>query len=157
MRRHSADGALGRAARTLGNRDDNASVSRQNVEIVKEFSVLFESGDRESWRRYFDEDVVWDTSQSDLLLAGVYRGHEGVERFFADWLSTWAEFEIEHLEWIDGGDRVVVAFHQRGRGKGSGIVIDRDFFGVYDLVDGKVTRYRAFESRDEALQAAGLR
>jgi ketosteroid isomerase-like protein len=131
-------------------------VSRDNVEIVKEFSALFESGDRASWRRHFDEDVIWDTSQSDLLMAGLYHGHDGVERFFSDWLSTWDEFKIEHREWIDAGDHVVVAFHQRGRGKGSGIVIDRDFFGVYDLRDGKVIRYRAFESRKAALEAAGI-
>jgi uncharacterized protein len=131
-------------------------VTAENVETVKKFSMLFEAGDRESWRQYFHEDVVWDTSESDLLLAGMYRGHEGIERFFGDWLSTWDEFEIEHLEWIEAGDSVVVAFRQRGRGKGSGIVIDRDFFGVYDLKDGKVTRYKAFGSRDAALRAAGV-
>ena len=131
-------------------------MSRGNVEIVKEFSLLFESGDRHSWHKYFSEDVVWDTSKSDLLLAGTYRGHEGVEQFFRDWLSTWDEFEIEHVEWIDAGESVVVVFRQRARGKGSGILIDRNFFGVYDLEGGRVKRYRQFESRGDALRAAGL-
>jgi uncharacterized protein len=131
-------------------------VSRDNLEIVKEFSRQFERGDRISWRKYFSEDAVWDTSGSDLLLATVYRGHEGIERFFSDWLSTWDEFEIEHLEWIDAGESVVVSFRQRGRGKGSGVLIEQDFFGVYDLEGGRVKRYRAFASRDVALQAAGL-
>ena len=135
---------------------DTGAVAKSNLEIVKEFSVLFESGDRESWRDYFHDDVVWDTSHSDLLLAGTYRGHAGVEQFFADWLSTWDAFEIEHHEWIEAGDSVVVAFHQCGKGKHSGAVIDRDFFGKYDLREGKVARYTAFETRDAALQAAGV-
>ena len=127
-----------------------------NVEIVREFTGLFEAGDRESWRRYFHPDVIWDTSDSELLLAETYQGYEGVERFFADWLQTWDDFEIEHRELIDAGDSVVAVFHQRGRGKGSGLRIARDFFGVYDLRDGKVARYRQFESRDAALKAVGL-
>ena len=38
----------------------------------------------------------------------------------------------------------------------SGIHIERDFFGVYDLRESKVVRYRMYESREEALEAAGL-
>ena len=29
------------------------------------------------WRNYFNPDVVWDTSASQMLMSGVYRGHEG--------------------------------------------------------------------------------
>jgi ketosteroid isomerase-like protein len=37
-------------------------MSQGNVEIVKEFTGLFEKGDRDAWRDYFDPDVIWDTS-----------------------------------------------------------------------------------------------
>ena len=30
------------------------------------------------------------------------------------------------------------------------------FFGVYDLRESKMVRYRLYESREEALEAAGL-
>ena len=43
-------------------------MSEENVEIVKEFSQLFEKGDRDKWREYFDPDVVWDTSARQLAL-----------------------------------------------------------------------------------------
>ena len=33
-------------------------MSQENVEIVKRFSRIFERGDREEWRKYFDPDVV---------------------------------------------------------------------------------------------------
>jgi hypothetical protein len=34
--------------------------------------------------------------------------------------------------------------------------IAKDFFGVYDLKDTKVVRFRQYTSREEALEAAGL-
>jgi hypothetical protein len=35
--------------------------------------------------------------------------------------------------------------------------VERDFFGVYDLSESKVVRFRLYESQDGALEAAGLR
>ena len=131
-------------------------MSQENVEIVKEFSELFESGDREKWREFFDPDVVWDTSTSDWPSAGVLHGHAGVERFFRDWLGTWKDFEVAFREFLDAGDSVVVVFRQSGTGRESGVPIDREFFAIYDLEKSKVVRYRMYDSREEALEAAGL-
>jgi ketosteroid isomerase-like protein len=132
-------------------------VSQDNVETVREFTRLFEAGDRDAWRKYFDPAVVWDASASGMPSAGVYHGHEGVERFFRDWLATWSDYEIETSEYIDEGDAVVVVYRQAGTGRGSGIRAERHFFGVYDLRDSKVVRFRMFESREQALDAADLR
>jgi ketosteroid isomerase-like protein len=131
-------------------------MSQQDVDTVREFLQQFEAGDRVSWRGYFAEDVIWDMSRSTLMSAGVYEGHDGVERFFTDWLGTWDDYEIEHREVLDAGDCVVVVFKQRGRGKASGIFTERDFAGVYELEGGKVVRYREYETRDDALRASGL-
>jgi ketosteroid isomerase-like protein len=117
-------------------------MSEENVEIVKEFTRLFEKGDRDSWREYFDPDVVWDTSASDWPTAGVLHGHAGVERFFRDWLGTWRDFEVATSEYLDAGDSVVVVFRQSGTGRGSGVHIEREFFAVYELRESKVVRYR---------------
>jgi ketosteroid isomerase-like protein len=131
-------------------------MSEENVDVVKEFTTLFEAGDRNAWRDYFDPDVVWDTSASSMPSAGIYHGHQGIEQFFREWLGAWSDYGIESREYIDAGDSVVLVFHQKGTGRGSGIRTERDFFGVYDLVDSKVVRYRQYESRKEALEAAGL-
>jgi ketosteroid isomerase-like protein len=131
-------------------------MSQENVETVKTFTTMFEAGDRDVWREYFDPNVVWDTSASSLPLAGVYHGHEGVERFFREWLGAWIDYRVETREYIDAGASVVIAFRQSGIGRGSGVRTERDFFAVYDLSDSKVVRYRQYESRSEALEAAGL-
>src|SRR6188472_3985288 len=79
-------------------------MSEENVQIVKEFTRSFEGGDRDEWREYFDPNVVFDTSATEMPAAGVYHGHQGVERFFRDWLGTWTDYEIETREYIDAGD-----------------------------------------------------
>jgi uncharacterized protein len=131
-------------------------MSEENVKIVKEFCQLFEEGDRDKWREYFHPDVVWDTSASNWPSAAVLHGHAGVEQFFRDWLGTWSDFEVAFSEYLDAGDSVVVVFRQGGMGRQSGIHMERDFFAVYDLRESKVVRYRMYDSREEALEAAGL-
>jgi ketosteroid isomerase-like protein len=131
-------------------------MSQENVEIVKEFTRLFQNGDREAWRAYFDPDVIWDTSAATMPMAGIYRGHEGVDRFFREWLGAWGGYAIEAREYIDAGESVVIVFRQSGVGRGSGVRTERDFFAVYDLRGSQAARYRQFESREEALEAAGL-
>ena len=131
-------------------------MSQENVEIVKAFTSLFEAGDRDAWRDYFDPDVVWDTSASTMPSAGIYHGHEGIERFFREWLGAWSDYKIEPSEYIDAGGSVVIVFRQSGIGRDSGVRTEREFFAVYDLSDSKVVRYRLYESRQEALEAVGL-
>jgi len=132
-------------------------MSQENLEVVKAFTRLFEAGDRDEWHEYFDPDVVWDTSATKMPTAGVYHGHQGMERFFRDWLGTWEDYGIATREYIDAGDAVVIVFRQSGTGRTSGVRTERDFFGVYDLKESKVVRFRQYESREEALEAAGLR
>jgi uncharacterized protein len=131
-------------------------MSQENVEVVKEFTRRFERGDRDGWREYFDPNVVFDTSATKMPTAGVYHGHQGIERFFRDWLGTWRDYGIATREYIDAGDSVVIVFRQSGTGRSSGVRIERDFFGVYELRESKVVRYHMYESREEAIEAAGL-
>ena len=116
----------------------------------------FEPGDREEWREHFDPNVVWDTSATSTPASGVYHGHEGVERFVRRWLGTWTDYEIATREYIDAGNAVVIVYRESGTGRGSGVRVERDLFGVFDLRESKVVRYRTYESREEALEAAGL-
>jgi ketosteroid isomerase-like protein len=131
-------------------------MSEANVEIVRDMTTRFASGDRESWRKVVAEDVIWDTSATSIPQAGVYEGHSGVERFFIDWLGTWEDLVLENLDFIDAGDSVVVVFRWAGRGKVSGVKTETTMFAVYDVKDGRVVRFRQYDTRQEALEAAGL-
>jgi len=131
-------------------------MSDENVEIVRDMSKRFAAGDRESWRQTFAEDAIWDTSATTLPQAGIYDGHAGIERFFIDWLGTWEDLVLETVDLIDAGDSVISVIRWIGRGKASGVTTEATMFGVYDIEDGRIVRYRQYETRDEALEAAGL-
>ena len=131
-------------------------MSEGNVEIVREMAKRFEAGDRESWREVITEDVIWDTSATIGPQAGIYEGHAGIERFFIDWLGTWENPLVKNLEMIDAGDSVITVVRWTARGKTSGVETEATMFGVYDVKDRRIVRYRQFDSRKEALEAAGL-
>ena len=130
-------------------------MSQADVEIVKEFTQRFAAGGHVT-DDYFDPEIVWDTSASGLPSAGVYHGREGVRRFFRDWLAPWIDYEIEARDIIDAGGAVVLVFRQAGTGRASGVRIERDFFGVWELESSKVVRFRLFASRELAFEAAGM-
>jgi uncharacterized protein len=131
-------------------------MSKENVEICKRMAADFQAGERYSTLAYFDKDVIWDTTRSDQPQAGVYHGHEGIVAFFNDWFAAWESFDYRSFEWIDAGDAVVSKFWQRNTGRGSGVVVESEFYGVYEVREGKIVRFRLFSSWEEALEAAGL-
>ena len=126
------------------------------MEIVREMVIAFEAGDREAWRRQLAPDVVWDNSATRLVEAQVHRGHAGIEKFFTEWLGAWDAPTVETTELIDAEDCVVAVFRWSGVGKSSGVRTEQEFYGVYDVRDGLVARFRGYDTREEALEAAGL-
>ena len=131
-------------------------MSSANVAIVRAMHEAFERGDYETSTAAIESVHEWDMRESGLADARLYTGKEGALEFLRTWMGTWEDFEFEGTEYLDGGDQVVVIFTQRGRGKGSGIEMEQEYFGVYELEDGKIVRYRGFATREDALKAAGL-
>jgi len=128
-------------------------MSQGNVEIVR---GIFDQWGTDYWRDHFAEDVVWDaTAVSFPGVAGVYEGHAGVEQFFRVWLEPWERCTVELLEIQPVGDSVFTAMRWWGIGRGSGVEVEGDFFGVYDFRDGVIIGFRQRDTRAEALKAAG--
>lgn len=122
-------------------------------DVVGAFLERYAAGDRDFWRVAFAEDIVWDVARDQILGEPAYHGHDGVERFFVEWLGAWEGYEFEQLELLESGPYVMSVFRQSGRGKGSGIDIDRTFHGVYEVRDRRVQRYTAYATREEAIEA----
>jgi uncharacterized protein len=131
-------------------------VSRENVERVRDVLGRAAQGDRAAIYDVLDPHVVWEPS-AETPVAGLYRGPEGVRQFFREWVEAFEDYRGEPKEFIDAGEHVIVAVRHRARGKSSGVDVDMPSFQVWTLRDGKVVRYRGFSSREEAVEAAGLR
>jgi hypothetical protein len=52
---------------------------------------------------------------------------------------------------------VIVVLHETAGIAGSEVALERDVFQVWTLRDGLVVKWRVFETRRDALEAAGLR
>jgi ketosteroid isomerase-like protein len=87
---------------------------------------------------------------------GAYRGHAGVERWLRDWGEAWAEWSIETEEFIDAGDAVIVVIRMHAKGMGSGVELDRQDALVYRFRDDKIVRTDYYNSKEQALEAAGV-
>jgi ketosteroid isomerase-like protein len=128
-------------------------MSQENVEVVQEAYAEFAVTGEPRWSCLHEDIEAYD---HDVMDAGEYRGHAGFRRWIEDWSSAWAEFAIEPEEYLDVGDRVVMAFCMRATGRTSGVAVERHDAMVYEVRDGKIVRVDYYNSREQALEAVGL-
>jgi ketosteroid isomerase-like protein len=125
-------------------------VSSENVDAVRRAFEAFERRDNEATLAAYDPDVEIEAH----IDGQVYRGLDGVQEFFRDWLATWDELHSEVEEFIDLGDDVIAMMHVRARGRHSGAPVGRREAHLWTVRDGRLARLRVFATRDEALEAA---
>jgi ketosteroid isomerase-like protein len=75
--------------------------------------------------------------------------------WWADWAETWDSYVYRISEYRDLGDWVLTLTDVRARGRG-GIPVEMRTFELWQPRDGKIARYRAFLTEQEALEAVGL-
>jgi ketosteroid isomerase-like protein len=89
-------------------------------------------------------------------LDGAWRGIDGMWSAVVEWLRSWQLIRLEAEEFVELGDRVLVLTRQSGRGKHSGVLLDRELGDLFTFRDGKIVRLESYWNRDEAVRAAGL-
>jgi|SRR5215211_2726855 len=138
-------------------------MSRENVEVVRRMFDAAGRRDSATVLSLYDPEVEWDNSRgpfSDLFGREVYRGHEGVRRFFREYYApeTWQSVEDHLEELIDVGANVVSVVNTRARGRASGVEVKWTHnAGLWTIRGGRIVRVAWYGSVDEALEAAGLR
>jgi uncharacterized protein len=141
-------------------------MSRQNVEIVRQLYAMWGRGDLDALYNFYDPEVEWDMTHSDVPDMGVYRGHDGVRAFFREWWAFFSEYHAEPEEYIDAGESVVVRGKDAGRSRAKTVAgfetpayyseMPR-FWQVFRLRHGRVVRVEFYRDEAEALEAVGLR
>jgi ketosteroid isomerase-like protein len=133
-------------------------MSQENVEAVRASYEALQRGDLETAWAGFDPEIEWDFSAYPLPgVASQGRGRENFLRFIADYTSIWTRYESSPKELIDAGDKVVVVLDETVWGRGSDTPIHRDLFLMWAVRDGKAVKLSVYETKAEALGAAGLR
>ena len=84
-------------------------MSEENVEVVKAVYEAANRRDADAVLALYDPGVELDPRggpMGRLIGPGIYRGHEGVRRFFRAYHEAWGQIDYEVEELIDGGERV---------------------------------------------------
>jgi uncharacterized protein len=129
-------------------------MSQENVEIVRRFLEHVNRTGEPPWEM-LDPEVEWIIDPTGLL-AGTYRGQDGVKEFFERLRESFDETHVEIDDLIDAGDSVVALGRFRARGIGSGMTVEQPVGWVYQVRNGRMVRGRAYFRQVEALKAVGL-
>jgi ketosteroid isomerase-like protein len=100
-----------------------------------------------------DPDFRLDMSDR-VLNPDVYEGHDGIRRFLADVDEAWATFTWEPEELVESGDLVLSLIRSTGRGRGSGLELDRRAAMLWTVPADRAVSLRFFRDRAAARQAA---
>ena len=135
-------------------------MSQENVEIVRRLYAKWEDEifqlDDEMIFDLIDPEVEWDVSRR-IFDPGVYHGHDGVREFVDGLRDVWESGRIEPLEFIPAGEEVVVPVRLAFVSKTERQPVTANAAHLWTMRDGKVIRHCVFQTRAEALEAAGLR
>jgi ketosteroid isomerase-like protein len=130
-------------------------MSQENVEVVRLAHEALNGGDVNALVALCDEAFRLDMSDR-VLNPAVYEGHDGIRRFYAEVREVWASYTWEPEELVESGDNVVALLRSSGRGRGSGIEMERRTAMVWTVRENRATSLRFFRDREGALEAAGL-
>ena len=127
-------------------------MSQDNVDLIRRSLSAFAAGEI-LWDT-IDEDV--EVHDHDILDAGEYRGHAGFTRWMEDWGAGLPVVSLDLEEFIDAGDAVVVVFVLKARARGSSVDVERRDGIVYHCRNGRIVRLDYYNSRRQAVEAAGV-
>ena len=126
-------------------------MSQENVEIVRR---TYETDDPDP--DLYDSEAVLDNSNAIFTDPGVYRGLDQIREFFDAQGEMWESQRYEPQEFIPiGVDQVVVSEQIVSVGR-DGVEVVARVATLYTLRAGKVTHLKNFQTKAEALEAAGL-
>jgi ketosteroid isomerase-like protein len=130
-------------------------VSSENVERVERGFAAFNESGVDGILPFIHPEFEAITPPELASEPDTYRGHDGVRRWFDSFYEAMDEIRWDAHEFHEVGDRVVVEFTLRARGKTTGLDFGQDAVMVWQLRDGQAIGLELFPTLDEAMTAAG--
>ena len=123
--------------------------------IVRRMFDAFGRNDPDAALELFDENLEWHPAEDEPETATLH-GKEGFQSLALRWMTTFDDFKFEAVEFIDGGECVVVPLRVSGFMRGTRAEVGFEESWVFWVREGKVIEVREYRTKDEALGAAGL-
>jgi|SRR5271166_875316 len=130
-------------------------MSQENVELVR---ALYAAWQRDGFGvvpALMDPEIEW-VNPPYAVEPGTRRGYSEFAAAAHAVLDVYGDYEVSAIEVYDTKDRVAVRARVATRSRGNKVPIEADRGYVFDVRDGKVTRFAWFNDPREALEAAGL-
>ena len=132
-------------------------MSQQNVEIARSGLEALNRDGVDAIVDLCDPEVEWIAIPGFLPDAEDFHGRAGVRAWFGKIGETVGEVHWEAEEITDTGECLLVALKLSAIGRASGIPGEFRIFQAWKMRNGKLARLESYLSREEALQATGLR
>jgi ketosteroid isomerase-like protein len=133
-------------------------MSQENVELVRRAIDFFNARAIDRALEEARDDFEMDWSNSIGPLKGIYRGRQEVLKTWESFVDAWDTVRWNPTEIIDVDEaQVIVVNRVQMRGRGSGVEVDATGVQVWTIRAGKAQRVKLYQSKAEALEAAGLR
>jgi ketosteroid isomerase-like protein len=130
-------------------------MATENVELARRGYEAFKRGDVEAVLEFIDPQIEVHDSP-ELPDRRVWHGYEGFVGNLSNMFDIVQGFELEPDEFIDAGEKLLVAVRVRGHGRSSGIAMEDHLLHVWTIRDRKGTRLEVYRDREQAREAAGL-
>jgi ketosteroid isomerase-like protein len=135
-------------------------MSQENVEFVRQgyeaINLAIASGE-DLLPLMENINIAPDIVVQMGVLEGTFHGREDFKRFIEGQLALFEDLRCDPEELIDAGDHIVVPMCMSGKARSTGLPFEYHAIHVWTVRGGKWTRLRLYESREKALEAAGLR
>jgi hypothetical protein len=125
------------------------------VDALKHFFAAVNRNDMQAVTRDFDPLIV-RIEPEGFPTAGTYRGIAEVQEHVTTGRGTWAEGSCEPEKFLVNGEKVVVYLHAWVRLKDATAWTGGRFADGFVFRNGKITEYRSFGERVQALDWAGI-
>ncbi len=113
----------------------------------------FATGEFAPLRRFFAPDFVLHQAEG-LPYGGVWRGHDGLQRFFAAMSRTWDAFDFVDQAFLATTSPLVVLTNVRARARATGRELEFPILQAITVAGGRITEVRPFYWDSAAIAAA---
>jgi len=130
-------------------------MSQENVELAYRAYDAFNRRDWDALLTLMDDEIE---IESRLVgMEGAYHGHQGLRRWWTDFLGAFPDYTVEVEELRDLGDMTLGHIRGWGHSAGSDTPIIDPFWQPSRWLHGRCVWWRNCSTEAEALEAAGLR
>ena len=125
------------------------------MERLRAAYTAFARGDSESIAALAQDYLHPDFELETTFAGSSVKGFEGLKNFISEVQENLGYTPVPQ-EFIDLGRQIVVVLRVSGRGAKSGVPVTSQVATVWRIEEGRAVHAKAFTSRADALEAAGL-